>query len=113
MADYKFLLFRIEDGTATICLNRPEVYNALNDEITFELQDAFKAVANDESVRVVLLTGEGKAFCAGQDLKASTSAGKRSFMDPLHRRYNPIIRAMRILPKPVIARLNGVAAGAG
>jgi 2-(1,2-epoxy-1,2-dihydrophenyl)acetyl-CoA isomerase len=112
MSTYQFLKFTTGDGVATITLNRPEVYNALNDEITFELQDALKAVARDEQVRVVVLTGEGKAFCSGQDLKAGT-AQKRSFMDSLHRRYNPIIRALRNLPKPVVCRLNGVAAGAG
>ncbi len=113
MSVYQFLLYRNDSGTATISLNRPEVYNALNDEITFELQDALKMVAKDDTVRVVVLTGIGKAFCAGQDLKASSGEGKRSFMDSLHKRYNPIIRAMRALPKPIIARLNGVAAGAG
>lgn len=107
------MLFRQEQGVATISLNRPEVYNALNDEITYELQDAFKAVAKDESVRVVVLTGEGKAFCSGQDLKAASGQEKRSFLDSLHKRYNPIIRAMRTLPKPIVCRLNGVAAGAG
>jgi 2-(1,2-epoxy-1,2-dihydrophenyl)acetyl-CoA isomerase len=112
MSSYKFLLYRFENGVATITLNRPDVYNALNDEITFELQDAFKSVAKDDAVRVVVLTGEGKAFCSGQDLKAS-SGQKRSFLDSLHKRYNPIIRAMRNLPKPIICRLNGVAAGAG
>lgn len=113
MGDYKFLLFTVSNGTATISLNRPEVYNALNDELTFELQDAFKTVARDAAVRVVVLTGQGRAFCAGQDLKASAGASGRSFMESLHKRYNPIIRTMRTLPKPVIARLNGVAAGAG
>lgn len=113
MSAYQFLLFRQEQGVATISLNRPDVYNALNDEITYELQDAWKAVAKDESVRVVVLTGEGKAFCSGQDLKAASGQEKRSFMDSLHKRYNPIIRAMRNLPKPIVCRLNGVAAGAG
>jgi 2-(1,2-epoxy-1,2-dihydrophenyl)acetyl-CoA isomerase len=113
MSAYKFILYKHESGVATITLNRPDVYNALNDEITYELQDALKAVSKDDSVRVVVMTGEGKAFCSGQDLKASSGQEKRSFMDSLHKRYNPIIRAMRSLPKPIVCRLNGVAAGAG
>jgi 2-(1,2-epoxy-1,2-dihydrophenyl)acetyl-CoA isomerase len=113
MSAYKFLLFRNENGVATVSLNRPDVYNALNDEITYELQDVFKVIAKDNSVRVVVLTGEGKAFCSGQDLKAASGQEKRSFIDSLHKRYNPIIRAMRSLPKPIVCRLNGVAAGAG
>ena len=110
---YKFIKYNLDKGVAQIILNRPEVYNALNDEITFEMQDVFKAVAKDEQVRVVVLTGEGKAFCAGQDLKATSGQEKRSFINSLHKRYNPIIRAMRNLPKPIVCRLNGVAAGAG
>jgi 2-(1,2-epoxy-1,2-dihydrophenyl)acetyl-CoA isomerase len=113
MSDFKFIKYGLKDGVLTITLNRPEVYNALNDEITFELQDAWKAAAKDEQIRVVILTGEGKAFCAGQDLKDSAGKGNRSFKDSLDKRYNPIIRAMRNLPKPIICRLNGVAAGAG
>lgn len=110
--EFKFINYAVKDGVATLTLNRPDVYNALNDEITFELQDAWKAVAKDDAVRVVVLTGEGKAFCSGQDLKGGTGT-KRSFMDSLHKRYNPIVRAMRNLPKPIVCRLNGVAAGAG
>lgn len=109
---YQFLTYEVKDGVGTIMLNRPDVYNALNDEITFEMQDALKACAKDAAVRVVVLTGAGKAFCSGQDLKAS-GGQKRSFLDSLHRRYNPIIRQMRSLPKPILCRLNGVAAGAG
>jgi 2-(1,2-epoxy-1,2-dihydrophenyl)acetyl-CoA isomerase len=89
------------------------VYNALNDGITYELQDALKKVSKDEAIRVLVLTGEGKAFCSGQDLKAASGQEERSFLDSLHKRYNPIISAMRSLPKPIICRLNGVAAGAG
>lgn len=110
---YEFLKYELANGVATITLNRPEVYNALNNEITFELQDAFKQVKRDPEVRVVVLTGEGKAFCSGQDLKASSKEPDRSFSDSIHKRYNPIIKAIRNLPKPVICRLNGVAAGAG
>lgn len=112
-ASFQFLTYQVANGVATITLNRPEVYNALNDEITFELQDALKTVARDEQVRVVVLTGEGKAFCSGQDLKAASGDQKRSFLQSLHKRYNPIIRAMRELPKPIVGRVNGVAAGAG
>lgn len=111
--NFQFLTYQVTNGVALIKLNRPDVYNALNDAITFELQDALKAVAKDDQVRVVVLTGEGKAFCSGQDLKDSAAQGKRSFMDSLSKRYNPIISAMRQLPKPIICRLNGVAAGAG
>lgn len=113
MSTYQYLKYSVEQGVATITLNRPDVYNALNDEITYELQDALKAVSKDEQARVVVLTGEGKAFCSGQDLKAASGDQKRSFLQSLHKRYNPIISAMRNLPKPIVCRLNGVAAGAG
>ncbi|MGN8035556.1 enoyl-CoA hydratase-related protein [Chitinophaga sp. 22321] len=107
------LLMDIQDGIATITLNRPEVYNAFNDPLSYELQDALKKAEKDTSVRVVVLTGAGKAFSSGQDLKASMESGKRDLSESLHKRYNPIIRAIRNMPKPVICRLNGVAAGAG
>jgi 2-(1,2-epoxy-1,2-dihydrophenyl)acetyl-CoA isomerase len=107
------LLMDIQDGIATITLNRPEVYNAFNDPLSYELQDALKKAEKDSAVRVVVLTGAGKAFSSGQDLKASMESGKRDLSESLHKRYNPIIRAIRNMPKPVICRLNGVAAGAG
>lgn len=110
---YEFLKYQLIDGVATITLNRPDVYNALNNEITFELQAALKECKKNEEVRVVVLTGEGKAFCSGQDLKASSKEPNRSFSDSIHKRYNPIIKGIRSMPKPVICRLNGVAAGAG
>lgn len=110
---FNTLLYEITGSVATITLNRPDVYNACNNELTFELQDAIKNATKDESVRVVVLTGAGKAFCSGQDLKDAATQGVRSFMDSVFKRYNPIIRGLRNLPKPVICRLNGVAAGAG
>jgi 2-(1,2-epoxy-1,2-dihydrophenyl)acetyl-CoA isomerase len=110
---YTCLLYDVRDGVATITLNRPDVFNAFNDPQSYELQDALKQVARDAAVRAVVLTGAGRAFCSGQDLKAAHGEEKRSFYDSLHKRYNPIIRAMRSLPKPIIGRLNGVAAGAG
>jgi 2-(1,2-epoxy-1,2-dihydrophenyl)acetyl-CoA isomerase len=113
MSTYQYLKYQVDNGVATIILNRPEVYNALNDEITFEFQDALKATAKDENVRVIVITGEGKAFCSGQDLKAASADQKRSFLQSLNKRYNPIISAMRSMPKPIVCRLNGVAAGAG
>jgi 2-(1,2-epoxy-1,2-dihydrophenyl)acetyl-CoA isomerase len=104
-------------GLLTITLNRPESYNAINQQISQELIDALKQAAKDPAVRVVVLTGAGKAFCSGQDLKEvrenTASGAKRSLADSLHTRYNPIIRAMRSMPKPIIGQINGVAAGAG
>lgn len=111
--DFQFIKMEVAQGVATITLNRPEVYNALNDGITFELQDALKLAAKDDAIRVIVLTGAGKAFCSGQDLKAAAGQEKRSFMQSLQKRYNPIVMAMRSMPKPIICRLNGVAAGAG
>jgi 2-(1,2-epoxy-1,2-dihydrophenyl)acetyl-CoA isomerase len=107
------LLLNIHNGIATITLNRPDVYNAFNDPLSYELQDALKQVEKDATVRVVVLTGAGKAFCSGQDLKAAMDGGKRNLSESLHKRYNPIIRAIRNMPKPVICQLNGIAAGAG
>lgn len=109
------ILFEIKDHVAYITLNRPEVYNAFNDEMSFELQDALKKASRDEAVRAVVLTGAGdKAFSSGQDLKADRGNDVADrFSASLHQRYNPIIRAISRMPKAVICRLNGVAAGAG
>lgn len=107
------VLLTVENKIATITLNRPDVFNAFDEAQSYELQDALKQAERDSEVKVVVLTGAGKAFCSGQDLKAISGVEKRSFTDSLHKRYNPIIRAIRNMPKPVICRLNGVAAGAG
>lgn len=110
---YQFLKFEQTDGVVKLTLNRPEVYNAFNDELTFELQDAIKKISKDNSIRVIVITGEGKAFCSGQDLKAAQQVKNRSYSESLRKRYNPLIKGIRELAKPVICRLNGVAAGAG
>lgn len=109
---FNSIKYEVKDNTGYITLNRPDRFNAFNDEQSYELQNALKQVKKDAEVRVVVLTGEGKAFCSGQDLK-DIAGEKRSLSDSLYKRYNPIIKAMRSLPKPIIGRLNGVAAGAG
>lgn len=111
--EFNTILYQKEGKILRITLNRPDVYNAMDDALTYELQDALKAAEKDSEVRVIILTGSGKAFCSGQDLKAISGIEKRSFIDSINKRYNPIIRAMRNMPKPIICRLNGVAAGAG
>jgi 2-(1,2-epoxy-1,2-dihydrophenyl)acetyl-CoA isomerase len=111
---YNSLLHTITDGVCTITLNRPDVYNAFNEELSAELIDALKKTGKDESIRAVIITGSGKAFCSGQDLQDVKKAdGNRSLGDSVLRRYNPMILGIREMPKPVICRLNGVAAGAG
>jgi len=113
MEDFKAILYQVDNGIATITLNRPDVFNAFDDTQSYELQDALKLAKRDKEVRVIVLTGAGKAFCSGQDLKAIANAKNRSLRDSLDKRYNPIIKAMRSMPKPIIGRINGVAAGAG
>lgn len=111
--EYKSIIFEKENGIAKITLNRPDVYNAFNDEMSFELIDALKAVEKDELSRVLVISGNGKAFCSGQDLRDREPGKPIDFKSSLEKRYNPIIKAIRSLSKPVICRLNGVAAGAG
>lgn len=110
---YNYLQYELNEGVCTITFDRPDVYNAFNDEISYELQDALKKATKDADVRVVVLTGKGKAFCSGQDLKSARADDDKMFYNSLEKRYNPIVRAMRKMPKPIIAKLNGVAAGAG
>lgn len=113
METYNSIKYQEKNKTAYVTLNRPDVFNAFNDEQSYELQDALKKISKSENIRAVVLTGEGKAFCSGQDLKDISEKKNRSLSDSLYKRYNPIIRAMINLPKPIIGRLNGVAAGAG
>lgn len=107
------VLVSYADGIATITLNRPEVANAVNAHMGHELLAALRSAEQDLSIRCIVLTGAGKAFCAGQDLKEVPSGETTFFRDVLRQRYNPLIRAIRTIPKPIIAAINGVAAGAG
>ncbi len=104
-------------GVRTITLNRPQALNAFNETLKDELIDALKAAARDKGVRCLVVTGAGRAFCAGQDLKDRTDsadgAGPGSFSASLRDKYNPMIMTIRTMEKPVIAAVNGVAAGAG
>lgn len=112
--NYETIIYNVGEGICRITLNRPEVFNACNEQLTDELQRALSDAAGDESVRCIVLTGAGWAFCSGQDLKEAPEVGsQRDLRDSLQRRYNPIIRAMRSMPKPIVAGINGVAAGAG
>ncbi|MEU5684082.1 2-cyclohexenylcarbonyl CoA isomerase [Streptomyces venezuelae] len=114
------VLYEVHDGLATITINRPEAMNAMNTEAKVALREAALAAAADEAVRAVLLTAAGRAFCVGQDLKehignlaADREAGTGQTMSTVREHYNPIVRALTGMPKPVVAGVNGVAAGAG
>lgn len=108
-----FITTSINNGVALIKLNRPEKFNSFIREMSLELQAALKAVGGDPAVRAVLLTGEGKAFCAGQDLGEAIDPSGPGITKIVEEHYNPIILLLRNLEKPVVAAVNGVAAGAG
>jgi 2-(1,2-epoxy-1,2-dihydrophenyl)acetyl-CoA isomerase len=103
----------IADGIATIALDRPEALNALTIPMKEELLAVFQRIGRDRAVRTVVLTGTGRAFCVGQDLKERLEPDPTPLAVEVRERYNPIIRAMRSLPQPIVGAINGVAAGAG
>ncbi|WP_299218370.1 enoyl-CoA hydratase-related protein [uncultured Aquimarina sp.] len=104
----------IENGIAKVTLNRPETFNSFNREMALRLQDTLDACETNDEVRAIILTGNGKAFCAGQDLKEVTSPELNpGFRKILEEHYNPIVKRIRHIEKPIIAAVNGVAAGAG
>jgi 2-(1,2-epoxy-1,2-dihydrophenyl)acetyl-CoA isomerase len=109
------ILLDIRDGIARATLNRPDKLNSFNVTMHEELQDALNTIENDASVRVLVLTGAGRGFCAGQDLgdRAVTAGESLDLGTSIENYYAPLVRRLRKLPMPVIGAVNGVAAGAG
>lgn len=111
------VLYDVADGVATITLNRPQAMNSLDVATKVGLRDAVTGAAEDEKVRCVVLTGSGRAFCVGQDLREHVQLLDRGATDQLFdtvpEHYNPIVTTLVSMPKPVVAAVNGVAAGAG
>lgn len=109
------VLYDLANGVATITLNRPDAMNSLTGGMKTGLRSALERAAADEAVRAVVLTGAGRAFCAGQDLREhedNISSG-RGLDDTVRKHYNPMVQSIVSMPKPVLAAVNGVAAGAG
>ena len=103
-----------QDGSVLkITLNRPDKFNSFNREMSMQLQEALDKAAIDKNIRAVYLTGEGKAFCAGQDLSEAMDANGPRIERIVREHYNPIIQKIRGIEKPVVCAVNGVAAGAG
>lgn len=108
------ILLTKNNGIVTLTLNRPEVFNSFNRAMALELQDKLDLCEGDDQVRAIVLSGSGKAFCAGQDLKEVTDPkANPGFKKILEEHYNPIITRIRSIEKPILAAVNGVAAGAG
>jgi 2-(1,2-epoxy-1,2-dihydrophenyl)acetyl-CoA isomerase len=113
---YENILYTSEGGIARITLNRPDRLNSFNDAMHAELRDALAKVRADASARVLVLTGAGRGFCAGQDLSDRAVAPGDTPRDlgvSIERNYKPLVLALRTLPMPVVCAVNGVAAGAG
>ena len=111
--DYETILYTLNEGVLDIQLNRPDVLNAFNRQMTTEIHDALKKAERDPAVRCIVFSGAGRAFSSGEDLKARQAEGGGGFGSTLRDRYNPIILKIRNIDKPVLASVNGVAAGAG
>ncbi len=110
---YKLITLDKQDGLATLTLNQPEKLNAVSRKMIAEIKSAWEDIAADGSVRAVLLTGAGRGFCAGADLSDPDRATDADSGSALEKFFNPVIRTMRSVPKPIVAAVNGVAAGVG
>ena len=110
---YEALRWAADGGVATITLDRPEALNSLEATLKRDLLRALRDAARDPAVRVVILTGAGRAFCAGQDLKERLQPDPTPLDVEVRERFNPLVQAIRSMDKPVVAAINGVAAGAG
>jgi 2-(1,2-epoxy-1,2-dihydrophenyl)acetyl-CoA isomerase len=112
--DYETIVYSLDEGVLDIRLNRPDVLNAFNRQMTTDIQDALKKAERDAAVRCIVFSGAGRAFSSGEDLKArQAEGGGGGFGSTLRERYNPIVLKIRNVDKPVLASVNGVAAGAG
>ena len=107
------VLMHKDNGVGYITLNRPDKYNSFNREMAMELQEALDDCANDDEVRCIYITGAGKGFCSGQDLAEATNPTPEEFERLVAEHYNATILRIRNVEKPVVAAVNGVAAGAG
>ena len=101
------------DGVATLTLNRPSQFNSLSEEMLAELKSTLESIAKDTTVRVVVIAGAGKAFCAGHDLKQMRANHSKAYMQKLFRQCGRVMMAIVEMPQPVIARIHGIATAAG
>ena len=113
LAQDPILLTGVNAGIATLTLNRPGQYNALSEDMLIALQEALDDIAGDDTVRVVVIAANGKAFCAGHDLKEMRSSEDRAFHQALFDRCGTMMQTINNLPQPVIAKVQGIATAAG
>lgn len=110
---YETILYEVKDGVATLTLNRPDKLNSFTEQMNTEIVKVCKEVAKNDEIRTLLITGSGRAFCAGEDLDSVSGEQEINHGEFLRKRYNPMMMQIHQLEKPVVAAVNGAAAGAG